>query len=402
MPKPIKLTTAGIRAAAVEPGKTETKHRIEGHRGAYLRARLGSDAKPVLLMYRDAEGKQRWIPVASDATAMRPKDIAEAISIKRGALAKGSDLAAERKTEAKRQRKRLEPALDAWKRDLEQRKVVKRSEYVSLLRRELLRPLGNVELAEITVAAVNERCRKVALTRPGAAKELKTRAVVFMGWCHTTAGLITFNPLAGWRRPRATKAERLDRPGRAFEDWELPMFWQAVEAEGWPFGTYMQLLLLLGQRRTETALMRWRDLDLEAGAWRIPAEVTKSGRAHRVPLPPAVVTILNRLPCQAHSPYVFPGREGKPMTGWSKRLPPIYAVTAKAGMAAWTPHDLRRTMRTGLGRLGVDPTIAELLLNHVLSDELRQIYDRDQYVRARSEAARQWADHVLAEVNRVQ
>jgi integrase len=400
MPKPIKLTTAGISAAAVEPGKEETKHPIEGHRGAYLRTRRGSSAKPVLLMYRDGTGRQRWIPVASDATAMRPKDIAEAISIKRGELAKGSDLAAARKAEAERQRARLEPALDAWDRDLADRKAVKRSEYVSLLRRELLRPLGNVELTELTVPVVRERCQKVAATRPGAAKELKTRAVVFMGWCHTTAGLIRFNPLAGWRRPRKTKAERLERPGRALEDWELPILWRAADGAGWPFGPYLQMLLLFGQRRSETSLMRWADVDLEAGEWRIPAEVTKSGRLHRVPLPPAAVAILRGLPRQARSPYVFPGRHGA-MTGWSKRLPRIYAATAKASMAPWTPHDLRRTMRSGLGRLGVDQTIAELLLNHAISGELRQIYDREEYVQARFEAAKRWADHVLAEVSRV-
>ncbi|MGH6913346.1 MAG: hypothetical protein ACREH3_06525 [Geminicoccales bacterium] len=56
--------------------------------------------------------------------------------------------------------------------------------------------------------------------RPGAARELKTRTNVFLGWA-VDEGLIFSNPLAGWRRPRATRAERIDRPGRALTGAEI-------------------------------------------------------------------------------------------------------------------------------------------------------------------------------------
>jgi hypothetical protein len=52
-------------------------------------------------------------------------------------------------------------------------------------------------------------------------------------------------------------------------------------------------------------------------------------------------------------------------------------------------------MRTGLGRLGVDRIVSELLLNHAISDELTAIYDRAGYWQQRVEAAARWADHVL-------
>jgi integrase len=67
-------------------------------------------------------------------------------------------------------------------------------------------------------------------------------------------------------------------------------------------------------------------------------------------------------------------------------------------MAPWTPHDLRRTMRTGLGHLGVDRIVCELLLNHAVSDELTQAYDRGDHWRARVEAAGRWADHVTGPI----
>jgi hypothetical protein len=86
--------------------------------------------------------------------------------------------------------------------------------------------------------------------RPGAAQELRKVAAVFLGWAAETE-LISVSPLAGWRRKRRTRAERLDRPGRSLADWEIPILWKAVSDAGWPFGPCLQMLLLLGQRRTE-------------------------------------------------------------------------------------------------------------------------------------------------------
>jgi integrase len=388
--KPIKLTVAGIANATCPAGKTQALHPIDGHSGCYLRVR--GTTKTVVARYRDASGAQRFYRVCDAKIA--PKDIAEAIAVVRGRIAKREDPSGQRKADLKRARARLEPALDAYEKDLERRHVVQRKMVMSLLKRELLRPLGNVDLATLTRNDLVERIAAVeASGRPGAAQDLRKNAAVFLGWCADT-GKITTSPLAGWRRQRKTKAQRLERPGRALEDWELPILWRAANWDR-PFGPYLHLLLLLGQRRTETALMRWEDVDLRTGIWVVPAEVTKSGRPHKVPLPPAAVAILKGLPRMARSPHVFPGRSGKPMTGWSKRLPAVYQKTESWGMAPWTPHDLRRSMRTGLGRLGVDHTTAELLLNHAISEELRAIYDRGDYWKKRVEAAAQWADHVM-------
>jgi integrase len=262
----------------------------------------------------------------------------------------------------------------------------------------LLDRIGNVDLADFHRAELVRRITEIEDSgRPGTAQDLRAKVAVFLGWA-VDQGLLRASPLAGWRRPRRTRAERLNRPGRAFEDWELPTFWQAASATGWPFGPYLQLLLLLGQRRTETALMAWCDVDLTAGEWRIPATITKSGRLHRVPLPSQAGAILKDLPRMARSDLLFPGAHGRAMTGWSKRLPPVYEATAAAGMAPWSLHDCRRSMRTGLGRLGVDRIVSELLLNHAISDELTAIYDRAEYWAQRVDAAARWADHVLGVV----
>jgi hypothetical protein len=52
-------------------------------------------------------------------------------------------------------------------------------------------------------------------------------------------------------------------------------------------------------------------------------------------------------------------------------------------------------MRTGLGKLGVPPHIAELCINHVKGG-VEAIYDRHRYQREIGEALALWAEHVLS------
>ena len=64
-------------------------------------------------------------------------------------------------------------------------------------------------------------------------------------------------------------------------------------------------------------------------------------------------------------------------------------------LPAWRLHDLRRTMRSNLGKLGVAPHVAEMAINHVKGG-VEAIYDRHRYQREIGAALALWSDHVLA------
>jgi len=68
-------------------------------------------------------------------------------------------------------------------------------------------------------------------------------------------------------------------------------------------------------------------------------------------------------------------------------------MAAGKPIAAWRLHDLRRSMRSGLGRLGVAPHVAELAINHVKGG-VEAIYDRYRYQREVAAALALWADHI--------
>jgi hypothetical protein len=76
------------------------------------------------------------------------------------------------------------------------------------------------------------------------------------------------------------------------------------------------------------------------------------------------------------------------------RLDTRIAEVAGRPLAPWVLHDLRRTMRTGLGRIGVAPHIAELVINHVRGG-IEAVYDRHKYEGEVKAALAAWADHVM-------
>jgi integrase len=157
------------------------------------------------------------------------------------------------------------------------------------------------------------------------------------------------------------------------------------------------ILLLTGQRRGELAAARWKDIDFKARTWTIPPENSKTGRAHLVPLSAAALEHFAALRELAEGArFVMPNEggtgpiEAKLLTRSVARCLPRLK---KARVEPFTLHDLRRTCRTGLARLGVRPDIAERVLNHAVGG-VAGVYDVHGYMDERRDALDRWAAHL--------
>ena len=364
------------------------RYRTAGGRdGASRRVTLGSvEAVPL-----DAARKKAKALVGKVALGGDPVGEAEAA---RAAEAEAK-AQAEAEEAAQAALMRLAPALDAYNADLERRGVRDRANVLSMLRRKLLGGLGDVPLVEIDRRSVMALVEQLAEDgQPGAARSLRHKAATFLNWA-ASRGHIAANPLAGMRKDRETRAERMQRPGRMLTEAELAAVWTACRAKGVnpAFGSYIRFLILTGQRRTETAVMRWEDLDEAREWWTIPADVAKNGTAHAVPLGPEAKAIIDAMPRFAGCPWVFSTSGEAPLAGFSKLLPRLYAA---AGLAEpWTPHDLRRSFRSGLTRLRVDESLAEIMINH-RPETLRAIYDREPRLKERRAAALRWERAIMS------
>ena len=171
--------------------------------------------------------------------------------------------------------------------------------------------------------------------------------------------------MAGYRREKATRAERTGRKSVTFTTpGEISSFWRATGTlSNATSRDYLRFLLLTGQRRTETSAMRWADI--KGGDWTIPAEMAKNGKVHRVPLGPMALDLVEAQPRRAGCDLVFYNRNGRQLGGWSNRLAPIKAELGEPGFGF---HALRRTYRTGLAELNVAEPVAEMMINHTRPD----------------------------------
>src|SRR5262249_6352795 len=96
----------------------------------------------------------------------------------------------------------------------------------------------------------------------------------------------------------------------------------------------------------------------------------------------------------------FTTRGDRPISGYSKakaRLDRIVAAArSEAGLPdldPWTIHDLRRTVGTGLGRLGISRFIIARVLNHA-DRTVTGIYDRYEYLDEKRHALEAWGQYL--------
>jgi integrase len=154
------------------------------------------------------------------------------------------------------------------------------------------------------------------------------------------------------------------------------------------------------QRRGEITAARWEHFDLDSAIWSIPAELSKNGKEHKVPLSPLAVQILNQLrevtgerPCVLASQH----SEKKPDKPYSER---VLSRAVRENADHWeiphfTPHDLRRTAASMMTAIGVPRLHVEKVLNHTLSD-IAEVYDRHDYFEEKKITLNRWANHLKA------
>lgn len=184
---------------------------------------------------------------------------------------------------------------------------------------------------------------------------------------------------------------------RVLTDEELRAIWQATVGPG-PFNAIVRALILTGQRREEVAGMGWGELAPDLSSWAIPASRAKTGAAHVVPLSTQAQAVLRGAPRLWESDLMFPGLRGA-FSGFSKAKA---ALDKASGVKDWRLHDLRRTMATGLQRLGVRLEVTEAVLNHVAGSRagIVGVYQRHTWADEKRAALNAWGAHVAALVER--
>lgn len=237
------------------------------------------------------------------------------------------------------------------------------------------------------------------------AKKRATAPVVAANLYRVCASFLNFAEAEGWielpmlpRKGAARSAPPPPARDRVLSDDELLAVWKASEGQAPKLRAFVRLLILTGCRREEAAGIATGEVDRAAALWRLPAERAKNNREHVMPLHGLALAELAAVwpehGEEAGADWQLLGPGGGAFSGFSRLKK---AVDAKAGIAPWRWHDLRRTCRTGLARLGVDRLHAERALNHVSGQSsLERTYDRHGYEAETIAALQRWQAHVAS------
>ena len=393
----MKLTQRRIEDLECPAGRRDKMVFDDEQTGLGVRVTAGADKgslakKSFLAQYRHA-GQKRRVPLGS-CSAISLASARDAVRTILGDVAKGRDPAGERK-EAAREAKRkaahealtLGALLEQWE---ALRLADKRERYAAEAVRavrvafEKRLPLPAADLDRAAVVRVLD-----ALAKDGKAA-MASRTAAYGRACYQWAirrGSLETNPFANLPLTPIAKRERV------LTDAELAAVWKATDDPA-PFNAIVRMLMLTGQRREEVTAMTWEEIASDLSTWTVPASRAKNGAAHIVPLSPQAQAILRAAPRVRGTDLVFPGRNG-PFNGFSKAKEALDKV---CGVRGWRLHDLRRTMATGLQRLGVRLEVTEAVLNHVAGSRagIIGVYQRHTWADEKQAALNAWGAHVAA------
>ena len=189
---------------------------------------------------------------------------------------------------------------------------------------------------------------------------MRSKLSALFNWA-ISQGLIESNPVVGTIKHEEKPRERvLSLP-------ELVAIWHTLDDihTMTDFSAQIRLLMLTGQRRGEIGDLRWREVGDDAIV--LPGVRTKNGLQHTIPLSkPAQTILLARL--RGHDDdFVFRRKnDGKVIASWHRRKASLNRALAKRGhkLAPWVLHDLRRSVATHMGEMGILPHVIEAVLNH--------------------------------------
>jgi integrase len=243
-----------------------------------------------------------------------------------------------------------------------------RKEQRQAYEREVAGHIGHLPAAQVTKSGINDLLEN--LGSAGAQRAVFALLRPFFKWM-VHRDLIVASPMADLVQPRQPQ-ER----DRVLSDAELTQYVRAAMSLHYPWKEYFLLLLYTCQRRQEVSGMVWRELNLNAATWTIPAGRYKKGKKPQlVPLSRQAVALLRGI--QPISEWVLSTNDTTPISGYAYAKKQIDQLMP--GVAHWNAHRIRATGSTIMQRLGHRPDVIDLVQGHRIGSKVRRAYQLWQY-----------------------
>jgi integrase len=255
------------------------------------------------------------------------------------------------------------------------------------------RGLHKLQLAKIERRSI-ATCLAAVTENSGATTSNRVRSSLgnLFSWC-LTEGLVSLNPVVGTRRHDEQQRERV------LENHEIATIWTALSDSDPHFVAILKLLFLTASRKSEIGNLCWSEV--HDHALKLAGSRVKNGREHTVWLSEPARAIIAAQPRRPDRDLIF-GYSAGGFSGWSRckhELDKRIAEIAKQPVAAWTLHDIRRSVSTKLADdLNIEPHVIECLLNHTSGFRagVGGVYNKSHYERQVRAALDRWGEWLTA------
>jgi integrase len=168
---------------------------------------------------------------------------------------------------------------------------------------------------------------------------------------------------------------------------EAPTFYRHLCNLTFPSAFALRFLMLTVARTSEVRLAT--NSEIVGDVWTIPAERTKTGCEHKVPLTEEVLRVIDALPAVAGSPFLFTTDNGKPLSDMA-----MSSLMKREEMTA-RPHGFRSTFRTWAEeRTDASFEVKETVLGHRVGNEVERAYQRSDLLAKRHVLLQTWTTYL--------
>lgn len=240
------------------------------------------------------------------------------------------------------------------------------------------KPVDVVDARDVQLAVA-----PIWLAKPETARRVRQRIAAVLdyahgrGWRDREAPMKAVNHLLGGiRQPKGGNFPAM--PYR-----EVPAFMRKLREGDFSTGRLaLQFVILTAARSGEVRRARWADVDLTANEWRVPANNSKTGKLHIVPLGPGVRAILDQVRAvfgSAAESFIFPGLKGEMSDAT------LAKVLRTTGAPDYTVHGFRSSFRDWSAENGYPDGWAEAALAHTNPNRTEGAYKRTTYFEQRKD-----------------
>ncbi len=288
-----------------------------GKLGLYVQANTDGTRRWVQKV--SISGRGRWLDIG-DATTIAWRDVEAAAVQNRATAKRGKDPQVEKlraKKADERSRRTVSDVMKAM-REAKAPALSERTRQSQGTRHRHIdnHAIGKTPIVELDIEAVVGFLRPLLLSRPATGEKVKRglqSAWAFArasGWVDATAPNPCDRDVLKHLLPAASRI-RKPTPHRA-PGWEAaPEFWKALAPYSGTGASALKLALLCGTRSNETLNAEWREFDLTARTWTLPAERTKQRRELVIPLSDAALNLLIELKAVARGALLLPSYNAK-------------------------------------------------------------------------------------------